>query len=322
MRRIRPEILLLALCLGGCAESQFIAQAGKIWGRDDATNTAPDYLARNADGQPIPYKVGKPYTIMGRTYAPKEDWSYAETGTASWYGDEFHGRPTANGEPFDKNALTAAHKTLPLPSLVRVTNLENGRSAILRVNDRGPFSRGRIIDVSHQAARVLGFEAEGTARVKVELLTEESQQLAMKHGAKLDNELAETRRRQDPLVQQATANSPPKAPMIETLPLEAVEVSPPAFTSPPAPVPQAIAEQNPLANGYYVQLGAFGRAENVERLQNQLKNLGQIQVSPLQTNGGVLYRVRLGPLIDQAQAHAVQRQVQSYGLPDAKIVFE
>lgn len=124
------------------------------------------------------FKVGNPYKIGGKWYTPTESYSYDETGISSWYGDEFHGKRTANGELFDKNALTAAHPTLQLPSLIRVTNLENGRSAVLRVNDRGPFSKSRLIDVSHKSANVLGYAAQGTARVRVQVLDRESRILA------------------------------------------------------------------------------------------------------------------------------------------------
>ena len=113
------------------------------------------------------YKLGKPYKVAGRTYVPRHDPYYDRTGTASWYGDDFHGRLTSNGEVFDMHRPTAAHPTLPLPSLVRVTNLENGRSAVLRVNDRGPFVANRIIDLSRAAADKLGFRRQGTARVRV-----------------------------------------------------------------------------------------------------------------------------------------------------------
>jgi len=113
------------------------------------------------------YKLGKPYKVSGRTYVPRHDPNYNRTGIASWYGDDFHGRLTSNGEVFDMNRLTAAHPTLPLPSLVRVTNLNTGRSAVLRVNDRGPFVSNRIIDLSRAAARQLGFLKQGTARVQV-----------------------------------------------------------------------------------------------------------------------------------------------------------
>jgi rare lipoprotein A len=121
------------------------------------------------------YKLGAPYQVGGVWYYPHEDWNYDESGIASWYGEEFHGRYTANGEIFNLNAVTAAHDTLPLPSIVEVTNLDNGRSLRLRVNDRGPYVRGRIIDVSRRAAQLLGFEIPGTAKVRVKLLVPETQ---------------------------------------------------------------------------------------------------------------------------------------------------
>jgi rare lipoprotein A len=114
------------------------------------------------------YKIGKPYQIEGKTFYPKESFDYLEGGVASWYGPNFDGKKTANGEIFNMNLLTAAHKTLQLPSLVKVTNIENNRSLILRVNDRGPFVKNRIIDVSKKAASILGFQKNGTANVIVE----------------------------------------------------------------------------------------------------------------------------------------------------------
>jgi rare lipoprotein A len=125
------------------------------------------------DGQPVPhgggqYLVGHPYTIAGRTYYPSENSHYAAVGLASWYGDAFHGRRTANGEVYDMRSFTAAHPTMPLPSYARVTNLANGYSIIVRVNDRGPYSGGRVMDVSSRVADVLDFKGAGTARVKVE----------------------------------------------------------------------------------------------------------------------------------------------------------
>jgi rare lipoprotein A len=125
-----------------------------------------------ADGQPIPkgggrQMVGKPYTVAGRTYVPNET-PRASEGLASWYGSNFHGRMTANGEVFDRDSIAAAHTTMPLPSYARVTNLQNGHSMIVRVNDRGPFHGNRVIDVSERAAAALGFRQSGTARVRVE----------------------------------------------------------------------------------------------------------------------------------------------------------
>jgi rare lipoprotein A len=125
------------------------------------------------DGEPIPkgggiYKVGQPYTENGRTYRPAENPGYRADGMASWYGPDFHGRATANGEIYDMHAITAAHTTLPIPSYARVTNLDNGRSIIVRVNDRGPYYGGRVIDVSIGAAKALDFYKKGLARVRVE----------------------------------------------------------------------------------------------------------------------------------------------------------
>jgi rare lipoprotein A len=128
-----------------------------------------------APGEPVPkgggvYRVGKPYVVAGRVYVPEVDPHYTAVGFASWYGDAFHGRYTANGEIFDENAITAAHPTLPLPSYVRVTNLQNHKSIVVRVNDRGPYVGDRIIDLSIKTAKLLGFYGHGLARVKVEYI--------------------------------------------------------------------------------------------------------------------------------------------------------
>lgn len=147
------------LLLSACAETQL------------AANLAKEVTPEKPAGT---YKVGNPYQIKGVWYYPAEDPYYDETGIASWYGDPFHGRQTANGEIYDMNDLTAAHKTLPMPVYVRVINLENGRALILRVNDRGPFVEGRIIDVSRRAAQLLGFQDEGIARVRVQVVDPET----------------------------------------------------------------------------------------------------------------------------------------------------
>src|SRR4051812_7068853 len=126
-----------------------------------------------ADGEPVPkgggtYRVGKPYVVAGRTYVPEEDINYRAEGVASWYGDDFHGRLTANGEVFDMHSISAAHPTLPMPCYARVTNLANKKSIVVRVNDRGPYAGNRVIDVSVRAAKLLGFHDRGVARVRVE----------------------------------------------------------------------------------------------------------------------------------------------------------
>jgi rare lipoprotein A len=162
-------ILFSAFLLTACTETELLSH----WWKD--ANYSSSKKPTPTQGN---FKVGNPYQAMGKWYTPTENYSYDETGIASWYGDQFHGKRTANGETFNKNALTAAHPTLQLPSLVRVTNLDNGRSAVLRVNDRGPFSRSRLIDVSHRASDVLGFTAQGTAKVRVQVLDRESRILA------------------------------------------------------------------------------------------------------------------------------------------------
>jgi rare lipoprotein A len=154
------------LALANCSNGQM---AGKI---DPRYGVAAS--ARVVEpGQPVPkgggvYRIGQPYTVAGRVYVPEENINYSAEGMASWYGDDFHGRYTANGEIFDMNSISAAHPTLPLPSYVRVTNLANSRSIVVRVNDRGPYARDRLIDVSVKTAELLGFYGHGVSRVKVE----------------------------------------------------------------------------------------------------------------------------------------------------------
>jgi rare lipoprotein A len=176
--------LAIALLLANCAAS--------TGDRIRNTNYSPKVVA---DGDPVPrgggtFKLGKPYTINGRTYYPSHDPAYRADGIASWYGSDFHGRKTANGEVYDMNAISAAHPTMPLPSYARVTNLENGRSIVVRVNDRGPYAPGRIIDLSTATAKALGSLGQGLARVRVEYVgraglagSDDAQLLAtLRHG--------------------------------------------------------------------------------------------------------------------------------------------
>lgn len=130
------------------------------------------------------FKVGKPYKVSGISYVPQNYDDYEEIGTASWYGPNFHGKKTANGEIYNMGDMTAAHPTLPLPSIVRVTNLKNGKSVVVRVNDRGPFAKNRVIDVSKKAATLLEFKEHGTTEVKVELLREDTDELLRKLNLK------------------------------------------------------------------------------------------------------------------------------------------
>jgi len=153
------------LALANCANGNMSSRVDPKYGVADSARLV-------APGEPVPkggvYRVGKPYMVGGHEYVPQEDVNYNAVGMASWYGDDFHGRYTANGEIFDMNSLSAAHPTLPLPSNVRVTNLANHRSIVVRVNDRGPYVGDRVIDVSAKTAKLLGFYGNGLTKVKVE----------------------------------------------------------------------------------------------------------------------------------------------------------
>jgi rare lipoprotein A len=168
VRAARSAAAVVAcLALGNCASSsKFASRVDPQYG----VSSSPRVVEY---GEPVPkgggtYRVGKPYTVAGRVYVPEEDANYRQEGLASWYGDDFHGRLTANGEVFDMDSLSAAHPTLPMPCYARVTNLGNGKSVIVRVNDRGPYHGNRLIDVSHKAAELLDFKGNGVARVRVE----------------------------------------------------------------------------------------------------------------------------------------------------------
>jgi peptidoglycan lytic transglycosylase len=154
--------IVSSIILANCA-----GPSGKISSRHDMGSGTQAALP-GEPGEGGYYHLGKPYAVAGRTYIPALDPNYSVIGLASWYGSEFQGRHTANGEIFDENIISAAHPTLPLPSYVRVTNLDNDRSLLVRVNDRGPFAHNRIIDLSRKAAQILGFSGQGITRVKVD----------------------------------------------------------------------------------------------------------------------------------------------------------
>lgn len=161
--------LLVCVALGGCNATERMV-SGSTVDPKYGVSASPRVVGEN---DPVPkgggyYKLGKPYTIAGRTYVPKDEPNYVAEGQASWYGRGFHGRKTANGEIFDMTSISAAHKTLPMPSYVRVTNLSNKRSIIVRVNNRGPYVGDRLIDLSYRTAELLGFAANGVAKVRVE----------------------------------------------------------------------------------------------------------------------------------------------------------
>ncbi len=214
VRRVASVSACVVLCLflANCANS------GRIDSRYGVS--ASDRVVES--GEPVPkgggvYHVGNPYVVGGQTYYPEDNPHYRAEGLASWYGDDFHGRYTANGEIFDKEGISAAHPTLPLPSYVRVTNLSNGRSLIVRVNDRGPYAHNRIIDVSTKAAHLLGFYDRGTVPVRVEYVGR----------APLEGS--------DDRILEATLRTNEPAPTPWNVKLAATSITPP-FPSQPPPV--------------------------------------------------------------------------------------
>ena len=248
------------------------------------------------------YKVGKPYKVSGRWYRPRENPNYDRTGVASWYGEAFHGRRTANGEIYDMNRFTAAHLTLPLPSYARVTNLANGRSVIVRINDRGPFAHDRVIDLSKRTASVLDFRRKGTARVRVRYL---GRAPLRGDGNKL--EVANRNAQRGGKVMLASLAPQNKRPR--------------QATQPPMPRPvEAASVSEPMASGYYVQAGTFRDQANASSLRNRLAHLGTAQIEPLQRGSDTLYRVRVGPMANETEANMILARVQGTGLDDARIV--
>jgi rare lipoprotein A len=275
------------------------------------------------------YKVGNPYQINGVWYYPAEDFAYDETGIASWYGPGFHGGTTANGEPYDMNAETAAHKTLPMPSLVEVTNLENGRRIQVRINDRGPFVAGRIIDLSRRSAQELGMDRAGTARVRVRILPEQS--LAMKTealGGGAVQVAAATSAA--PMTPAERTTVPPANP---TVTASAVVPAVPgagdvgagargegAYVDKTSEPPVTVVPVQPTA--IFIQAGAFTHARNAEKLRAELARYGHTQVLIADVRGTQYYRVRLGPVGSVAEGDRLLATVISSGHGDARIVVD
>jgi rare lipoprotein A len=271
-------------------------------------------VSRIADAVPMPnYGPVKasPYTVLGKTYYPQKDAKrYQVTGLASWYGTMFHGEATANGEKYDLYGMTAAHKTLPLPSYVRVTNLENGKSVIVRVNDRGPFYSDRVIDLSFAAAKKLGYAEAGTARVRVEGI--DPHEWWAQQGRPVPLVLATPQK-----VAQA-----PQQPLVEAMAAPIEEYTPPvnqhADTVLPVPVEVKKNASAPVA-GLYLQVGAFANPDAAELLKAKLSQAvtAPVFISSVALNQQTLYRVRLGPLSNQAEAERVQESIwqANFGRP-------
>ncbi|MEK0081958.1 septal ring lytic transglycosylase RlpA family protein [Benzoatithermus flavus] len=259
------------------------------------------------------YKVGTPYQINGKWYYPEFDPSYERVGIASWYGDDFQGLPTANGEVFDKTQLTAAHTTLPLPSIVRVTNLDNGRSIDVRVNDRGPFVGDRLIDLSQAAARELGYESQGLARVRVKFLG-----LAEAKGPPPRPVMVAAR--STPPATAPVAPSPPKrseAPPREPVAPLTIPAGRPVQVAALMPPPSAAPGAACLAGDQFVQVGAFADTMRVRAAIEAVGKLRQPRVEPTFVAGKAMARVRLGPVNGGAEARRLLEQVRAMGYTGA-----
>ncbi len=271
-------------------------------------------VSRIPDAVPTPhtgnYKAS-PYTVLGKTYYPLQDGrNYHAVGTASWYGTKFHGQATANGEAYDLYGMTAAHKTLPLPSYVRVTNLDNGLSVIVRVNDRGPFYSDRIIDLSFAAAKKLNFAEHGTARVRVEGI--DPQQWLARNGAQAPMMMR--------LPQPAAGSAPAAAPAVA-----AESYTPPPAQHAAALSPEQIdAKKNAFvpASGLYLQVGAFANPDAAELLKDKLSSSFNAPafVSSVVRDQQILHRVRLGPLPSRDEALRLQDSVRLANLGSPALV--
>lgn len=259
------------------------------------------------------YKVGQPYEIRGQWFYPREDWNYDRTGVASWYGKNFHGRPTANGETYNMFGMTAAHPTLPLPVNVEVTNLRNGKKTILRVNDRGPFARGRILDVSWRAAEVLGFREDGTAPVRVKILGRASLDVAALDTTETPEEARAARAVPVDQVAARTLRAPGDPAEETVVALQSV---------PDLKAPTAGITRTPML---YVQAAAFTEAATAQSVADVVRTTGlreQIHVSAALIDGESLHRVLLGPFDDVDDADEVLDEVIVAGYQGATIIAE
>lgn len=260
-----------------------------------------------------PYKAN-PYTVLGKTYFPlQESKTYVQSGTASWYGTKFHGQNTANGEVYDLYGMSAAHKTLPLPSYVRVTNLDNNKSVILRVNDRGPFYSDRIIDLSYAAAKKLGYAETGTARVKVEGIDPQTWWAAKGRPA--------------PLMLNEPQVAQNSAPVITASAGTVEQWTPPPQQHAAAAVPvQLDAKKNASvpASGQYLQVGAFANPDAAELLRSKLSGMvsAPVFISSIVRNQQTLHRVRLGPIGSPGEIAQVQNSVRLANLGSPSVVTE
>lgn len=235
------------------------------------------------------YKIGDPYEINGQWYYPEVNYDYDEIGLASWYGPNFHGKRTANGEVFDQNSISAAHKTLPMPSIVKVTNLKNNKELVIRINDRGPFVRGRIIDLSKKAAEILDIIRTGTAKVRVKVLESESRKIAQINS-------------------KFEMNKGVNSAKTEKIIKKSIEYSDFSETQ------EFVTNKNLI-----IQVAAFSNEENANRLVDKLSDFSAFIKHEFVKNN-FFYRVRIGPFNDISKAKKILKQLLLRGFNTSKIL--
>lgn len=294
-------------------------------------------------------KFGNPpfYTALGRRYTVLASADgYVARGVASWYGPDFHGKRASSGETYNMYTMTAAHPTLPLPSYVKVTNLENGRSAIVRINDRGPFKSDRIIDLSYAAARKLGVWQNGTAFVEVRAITpprdgDEADRIMLSESVPASKPvvLNTTRVVSTPVaasypssassvVTTALPQATPLAPVDETAATGTVAlatVSSQALTEPYAPIPHQAVSMAPIAPvgaSMYIQVGAFSLYQNADAMRSRLLSAGMPRVEIVPSDTDSLYRVRVGPVAGNGEADRLISVLEGNGISTHKLVSE
>jgi len=291
--------------------------------------------------EPYTTRGNRPYVVFGKRYVPITDQRpLKQRGRGSWYGKKFHGQTTSSGEIYDMYKMTAAHPTLPLPSYVRVTNLANGRQVIVRVNDRGPFHSGRIIDLSYTAALKLGYLAAGSAELEVErLLPDEIERLAAARRNAPQESLAQAAAASGAAPDAGSAIAagvqtqavPVEAVAVTVLPLEPAPVSAPVSTpamasaAAPATAQYAGPASAPMAQqapeGVYLQLGAYSQAANAETARSRLEGGWAAALPPLQVvRSEALYRLYSGPFGSRPEADAALRQLRENGIDHAIVV--
>ena len=331
--------IIIPLALSACGDDRPV-----YFGKQGPTEGMPGYVNGQKTNPNI--KLGKPYRVGGKTYVPTYDPNYVEEGMASWYGPGFHGGKTANGERFDKYDFTAAHTTLPLPSVVKVTNLKNNKFVHVRVNDRGPFADDRIIDLSKAAAEQIDMVRTGTARVRVEYMKEASERVVALMNQGRDPATIDIAHEIIPHAATQVARAPsappslwdyviPSAQAAEPAPVNAatvdrVETQDMPAPSLPKPPPAAIATSpfTPLEQprgayiqkpAYYVQLGSFSVKANAEVLRAKFSGPVQVEEA-IGPSGAPLYRVRMGPFATAQEAAAAISNAHNSGVNDAQMI--